>query len=193
VAFLLQVFEEKQMQIVKNVTEIYQPPEPPRKEDGSQFEFEMLADGGNSRVYADTPEELLGYLIPGYEALDGVEHLTSRILFANTAAVALQAYAVSEADVELPEEERRTLEAPRDVPPQVAVWESEVPLVLVTTYYQPQGDLPRPTGRALGIGEEGGNLIWLDPIGETELIFSLAQAGWVGLNVRNGTAPAPDL
>jgi len=181
------------MQIVKNVTVIDQPPEPPRKEDGSQFEFEMLADGGNSRVYGDTPEELLGYLIPGYEALDGVDQLTSRILFANTAAVALQAYAVSDADVELTEEERRTLEAPRDVPPQVAVWESEIPLVLVSTYYQPQGALSRPTGRALGIGEEGGNLIWLDPIGDIELIFSLAQAGWVNLNVRNGTAsPEPE-
>jgi len=180
------------MQIVKNVTVIDQPPEPPRKEDGSQFEFEMLADGGNSRVYADTSEELLGYLIPGYEALDEVEQLTSRILYANTAAVALQAYAVSEADVELTEEERAILEAPRDVPPQVVVWESEVPLVLVTTYYQPQGDLPRPTGRALGIGEEGANLIWLDPIGETELIFSLAQAGWINLNVRNSeNSPEP--
>jgi len=122
VAFLLQVFEEKQMQIIKNVTLIDQPPEPPRKEDGSQFEFEMLADGGNTRVYADTPEELLGYLIPGYEALDEVEQLTSRLLYASTAAVALQACAVSGVDVELTEEERRTLEAPRDVPPQVAVW-----------------------------------------------------------------------
>jgi len=184
------------MQIVKNVTEIYQPPKSPQKEDGSQFEFEMLADGGNSRVYADTPEELLGYLIPGYEALDEVGHLTSRILYANTAAVALQAYAVSDADVELTEEERRTLEAPRDVPPQVAVWESEIPLVLVSTYYQPLGDLPRPIGRALGIGEEGGNLIWLDPSGDIELIFSLAQAGWINLNVRNSAAsqePAPEL
>ena len=174
------------MQIVKNVTVMYQPPEPPRKEDGSQFEFEMLADGGNNRVYADTPEELLGYLIPGYEALDGVEQLTSRLLYASTAAVAVQAYTVSGVAVELTEEERRILEAPRDVPPQVTLWESEVPLVLVTTYYHPQGDLPRPTGRALGIGEEGGNLIWLDPVGETELILSLAQAGWINLNVRNG-------
>jgi hypothetical protein len=122
----------------------------------------MLADGGNSRVYADTPEELLGYLIPGYEAAGEVEQLTSRILFANTAAVALQAYAVSDADVELTEEERRALEAPREVSPQVAVWESEIPLVLVTTYYQPQGALPCPSGKALCTGEEGGNLIWLD-------------------------------
>jgi len=184
------------MQIIKNVTEMYQPPEPPRKEDGSQFEFEMLADGGNSRVYADTPEEFLGYLIPGYEAAGEVEQLTSRILYANTAAVALQAYAVSDADVELTEEERRILEAPRDVPPQVTMWESEIPLVLVTTYYQPQGVLLRPTGRALGIGEEGGNLSWLDPSGDIELIFSLAQAGWINLNVRNGAASpssAPEL
>jgi len=109
------------MQIVKNVTVIDQPPEPPRKEDGSQFEFEMLADGYNIRVYADTPEELLEYFLPGYLALGEIEQLTSRILYANTAAVALQAYAVSEADVELTEEERRTLEAPRDVPPQVTL------------------------------------------------------------------------
>jgi len=151
----------------------------------------MMVDGDKRRVYGDTPEELLGYFIPGYQLLTSeVERTTERLLYAVTVQVALQALVLSGMEVGMgltpTPAERAILEAPRDVPPQVAVWESEIPLVLISSYYQPAGDLPRPTGL---LGEPGYdepyNLIWLDPGGDMPFLLSLHRAGWLNLAENN--------
>jgi len=130
------------VEVIDNLTEVAEAPTARTKEGGGQYRYEMMVDGGKRRVYADTPEELLGYFILGYQVLtDEVERATARLLCAVTVQVALQALFQSGMEVGMgltpSPAERAILEAPRDVPPQVAVWESEIPLVLVSTYYQP--------------------------------------------------------
>jgi len=179
------------VEVIDNLTEVAEAPTARTKEGGGQYRYEMMVDGGKRRVYGDTPEELLGYFIPGYQLLtDEVERTTERLLYAVTVQVALQALVLSGMEVDqglTPSlEERAVLEAPRDVPPQVTLWESEIPLVLVSTYYQPDGELPRPTGL---LGEPGYdepyNLIWLDPSGDMPFLVSLHQAGWLNLAENN--------
>jgi len=179
------------VEVLDNRTEVAEAPTAPTKEGGGQYRFEMLVDGGKRRVYGDTPEELLGYFIPGYQLLtDEVERATERLLYAVTVQVALQALFQSGMEVGMgltpTPAERAILEAPRDVPPQVTLWESEIPLVLVSSYYQPDGELLRPTGL---LGEPGDdepyNLIWLDPTGDMPFLLSLHRAGWLNLAENN--------
>jgi len=179
------------VEVIDNSTEVAVAPNATVKADGGQYRYEMMVDGDKRRVYGDTPEELLGYFIPGYQLLtDEVERTTARLLYAVTVQVALQALLQSgmEAGMGLTPTpaERAILEAPRDVPPQVTEWESEIPLVLVSSYYQPNGDLPRPTGL---LGEPGDdepyNLIWLDPSGDMPFLLSLHRAGWLDLAENN--------
>lgn len=175
------------MLVVENPIELAEAPDSPVKVGGGQYRYEMIVEDGKRRVYGDSPEELLGYFIPGYQKLtDEVARTTARLLYAVSVQVALQALVLSGTEIVLgltpTSEERAILEAPRDVPPQVTVWESEIPLVLVGSYYQPDGDLPRPTGL---LGEEGNeepyNLIWLDPSGDMPFLLSLHRAGWLNL------------
>ena len=63
------------------------------------------------------------------------------------------------------------------VPPELEVWEADVPLVLVDVYYEPYGPLRRPVGRGRGRGERGSNIIWLSPVDEASLLQFLADAG----------------
>ena len=179
------------VEVVDNRTEVTEAPNAPTKEGGGQYRYEMMVDAGKRRVYGDTPEELLQYFIPGYQLLtDEVERTTARLLYAVTVQVALQALFQSGMEVRMgltpTPAERAILEAPRDVPPQVTEWESEIPLVLVSSYYQPDGELLRPTGL---LGEPGYdepyNLIWLDPSGDMPFLVSLHQAGWLNLAENN--------
>ena len=163
------------------------------------YRYEMLAAGGKYRVYADDMTALCEYLIPSYSALHdkeetSVEKMAARIIYAVGCQVQLQAFLLveSEARGEGPTpQELAVLEAPRDVPPQLEMWESEVPLVLVSTYYEPIGTLPRPEGIPLGMGEPGANLVWLDPMLEFDLLISLHEAGWISLFERNLPATSP--
>jgi hypothetical protein len=156
-------------------------PDVPHRLDGGLYRFEMIFDGGHYRAYADTATELCEALIPGYADVDGdVSQAAARIQCAVRAQVLLQAAAVAEGDLSSCSlEERELLLGPRHVPPAIEVWEAEVPLVLVDTYYHPLGRLPQPRGRARGGGAEGSNLIWLRPGDEAELLTSLADAGVV--------------
>jgi hypothetical protein len=182
------------VQIVGNPTELAEAPTAPVKEGGGQFRYEMITEGGKWRVYADTPVELIGYFIPGYpELTDEVARTTERLLYTVTVQVALQAMVMADMEVQhgiIPTpEELAVLEAPRDVPPQITVWESEIPLVLVESYYQPQGELPRPTGLlAEEDNAEPYNLIWLDPGGDMPLLLSLHRVGWLHLSENNNFA-----
>lgn len=94
--------------------------------------------------------------------------------------VQLQAALVTEADLSrCRPDEQALLLGSRHVPPVLEVWEADVPLVLVDTYYEPLGALPRPRGRPRGGGPEDSNVIWLRPADEAELLASLADAGVV--------------
>ena len=158
--------------------------EAPRRPDGGLYRFEMIYDGLKYRAYADTATELCGLLIPGYAELEhDTEQAAARIQFAVGMQVQLQAAIATEADLEAcSPAERELLLGPRHVPPAVASWEADVPLVLVDVFYEPVGELPRPAGRPRGGGEP--NLIWLRPSDEVELLSSLHRAGLVVLAVQ---------
>ena len=154
-------------------------PTVPHRPDGTLYRFEMIFDGGRYRAYADTATELCEQLIDGYADLDDdVAQAAARIQHAVRAQVLLQAAIVAEADLSgCSSQERELLLGPRHVPPQLEVWEAEVPLVLVDSYYEPLGRLPQPRGRPRNGGTEDSNLIWLRPGDEAELLTSLADAG----------------
>jgi hypothetical protein len=137
-----------------------------------------------------------------------------RLRYAVGVQVQLQSFILSEVEEgdDVTDEEWAVLEAPRDVPPQIEVWECPVPLVLVESYYEPDGDLPRPKGLprtptpqetrtgngATGSSDEGNdldladdsNLIWLNPLTELDLLESLHRCGYVTLAMANSSRPA---
>jgi len=250
--------------VVRNPSQNGKLPLPPRHEDGTVYPFEMICEGGKYRVYADTPTELCGVLIPDYATLytpgvpslptattnaaaaqdagdgdklveekatqarleagvgagagalnpDGitVAALALRIRYAVTCQVQLQTLILAslsaEEEATLTPAELQVLYAPRDVPPNLKVWESHlVPLVLVSSYYAPLGPLPCPVGKALetpdqkrakagAAGAAGSaadtdtasplwNIIWLEPLDEVEFLYSLHEAGLITLSKHN--------
>ena len=156
-------------------------PDIPRRPEGGLYRFEMIFDSGRYRAYADTVTELCEQLIDRYAALDDdVAQAAARIQHAVRVQVQLQAALVAEADLSrCSPEEQELLLGSRHVPPVLEVWEAHVPLVLVDTYYEPLGQLPRPQGRPRSGGLAGSNLIWLRPGDEADLLTSLADAGVV--------------
>jgi hypothetical protein len=158
-------------------------PEVPVKADGSHFRFELIHAAGKYRTYADNAGELCAALIEEYPAGNALEAAAARIRYAVGVQVSLQAVIDAEADLSsCTPSERELLLGSRHVPPELDMWEADVPLILVDTYYWPLGELRRPEGRPRGGGGPATNLIWLSPATEESLVRSLAQAGEVALS-----------
>lgn len=168
----------------RNASSAATPLDPPTKEDGSNYVFEMIYDGGSWRGYADTPAELMEGLIPEYpELVSPKEKAAARIRLALRLQVQLQAVlAASEEFGQCTPEQQQAILAPRDTPPVVSHWDAPVPLVLVTTFYKPAGRLPRPEGPE-------GALIWIEPDDEWSLLVSLHQAGVIHVAAEQGALP----
>jgi hypothetical protein len=157
---------------------------PPTRPDGTLYRFELIYDGGRWRGYADTTDELAAAIIPGYPDLDPARQSEARLAYAVRTQVVLQAQL--NVDIGLDgcrEEEKELLLGDRSVPPAPDVWTAPVPLVLVTSFYAPAGDLAAPVGA-------GGppNLVWIDPTSADTLIRSLSRAGAVRLNQADDSA-----
>jgi len=162
------------------------PVEVPHHDDGSAFRFEMICDEAARRVYADTWTELVEALITGYADVSSAEEADeTRLLYAVRVQVELQA-AINAGAVEykFSDEESNVLLGDRHDQPRIGMWTSEIPLVLVTSYYEPFGELDRPVGRP-PVGDADSNLIWLDPTDEQTLIETVAGAGIVELAESN--------
>jgi hypothetical protein len=151
----------------------------------------MIFGGWGYRAYADTAAELCEALIPGYGELgDDTARLKARIVHAVTEQVQLQASINVESDPQASTEaHREVLVGPRHIQPAIARWDCDVPLVLVDIYYEPQGDLPRPVGKAGKAGEADANLIWLSPATEEGYLRSLARAGVIALGDLGAARP----
>jgi hypothetical protein len=167
---------------IPNSTTAGPPPVPPVRGDGQPYEFELICDGW--RGYAETWEELAGLLIDGYDQAGSDEgRLEARLRYAADVQVPLQAgFAASGALDGCGEEERAVLLGARDEPPRLPSWQAPVPLVLVTSFYAPAGQLPRP--QAAGDGE----IIWIDPQTAESLLRSLHAAGWIAVSARSAAA-----
>lgn len=157
----------------------------PTKPDGSFYRFEMLIDNGWSRVYSDSSHELLEHLIPGYSDMSTKDRLVARIVHATTTQTQLQAIINSSyISTERTPDEDAILNGDRREPPEVDIWECDVPLVLVDAYYAPYTERLIPIS---GYGDvvNPPNIWWLrpahDPLG---YLMSLNRFGVVVLNIN---------
>ncbi|WP_049570417.1 hypothetical protein [Nonomuraea sp. SBT364] len=157
--------------IIRNTSSAEPAPAAPVKADGRPYRFEMIHAGGARRGYADDPAELIDMLIP-----EPPEDGTARVRLALDMQVRLQAELAAGRSLDAcTEAERAVLLGPRHEPPAPARWTAPIPLVLVSTFYQPTGALPRPSGPA-------DLQIWLDPADDWTLLTSLHAAGLITVN-----------
>jgi hypothetical protein len=170
--------------VIPNSTEVDQPPPAPTHPDGHPYRFELIYAGGRLRGYADQPAALVEALSgqPGYPELDDPARYGVRLRAAVDAQVRLQAELNETHGLEgCTPEEAEVLTGARDVPPQLTEWSSGVPLVLVDGFYEPEGDLPRPTSTVADVADPP-NLVWLRTSSDLELLESLHQAGYLQLH-----------
>lgn len=150
----------------------------PVREDGTLYRYELVYAGHTRRVYADTIETLVDVLIPGYLTMTEQQRWEARLAYTTRAQVITQAgLNTTDAFARLPMVERTILQGPRHEQPVVATWDCPVPLVLITSYYQPAGPSPRPV-REQGMAP---NVIWLDPSDETTFLTSLHDIAVISL------------
>ncbi len=177
------------------------PPEPPLSKTGRPYRYELTYNGDHRRAYADTLSELCGALIEGYDSDaitqrlvdedvpdDQLEALVTgeldelRIVHAVGVQVRLQAEINAQAPIDqLPSDQLELLRGDRVTQPSIGHWDSDVPLVLSAHDYQPDGDIPRPTG----------DIIWLDPRDESTYIQTLEAAGLIRLAEAIDTTEVP--
>lgn len=154
----------------------------PLRHDNTPYRYEMIFDGGKSRAYADTADELLGVLITGYETMSQDQQLVARIEHAVRTQATLQARINAAHDLsQCSPDELVVLRGHRNTPPEVEVWTCPVPLVLVDVFYKPIGNLPRPSSGIVDV-EQPPNLLWLSPTEPYDFLVSLHEAEVIILN-----------
>jgi len=157
-------------------------PDPPVRPDGGLYAFSLCYDAGKWRAYADTAAELLDVLIPGYLEADPQGRLELRLAYAVRCQVTLQA-AVVASNPDLMQRctpaQQELLLSSRATPPLAEDWGAPLPLFLVTSFHTPIGLTPQPT--TSGVGE----VLWIDPSTEHELLGSLHAAGMVFMAARD--------
>lgn len=158
-------------------------PETPVKPDGSPYRFEMLFNALVDRAYADSPAELLECMIPRYTRMTEAERLAARMKHASRTQTTVQAdinWAHDNLAGCTPEEQVILLSS-RSLPPDIAEWSCEVPIVLIDVFYAPHGALPAPVSTLADVTNPP-NILWLRPSGEHEYLFSLADVALIELN-----------
>lgn len=166
--------------VMKNNHEGDGPILPPTHENGSSYAYCMYFNGDAEVVFADTQDELLETLIPGYGAMSEDDKDVARILLASAAAAQVQAEILMDVDPDsVTPEEWATLVARRDVSqPRADWWSSVVPLVVVETGYQPYTDVPRPAS-SLSSTQDAENLWFVRPVEEEDFLVSLHEIGYI--------------
>lgn len=162
-------------------------PQPPTHPNGRPYRFEMIFEDGAVRAYADEPADLVAELIDGYRRLiSPVDRGEARIRYAVDAQVAVQAAVLNEYSIQgCTEAEQALLLGSRDQPPAPEVWRAPVPLILVTSFYQPVRPLARPRA------EQPGQIWWIDPGDDVNLLSSLHRLGVITLHTAT-PPPAAD-
>ena len=171
-------------EIVKN---IYQSSDDsllaPVKDDGKGYRYAMYYNGFADAAFADSHEELLSVLLPGYIAKDEATRMDARIILGQNVASQIQAEILAEVtDEDLTNEEFAILTTPRGLrQPTVRFWKSEVPFVAVETSYAPYTAVPKPAS-TLSDGEyDAPNLWWIRPVDEEDFLVSLHEVGHIRL------------
>ncbi len=148
---------------------------------GDPYTFELIYDGGNSRTYAHQLSDLLEALVPGYGQLDAAQQWHARLRLAIDQQTLMQALLAVAYDFnDCSPAARAIVGGGRAHQPQVDTWDEPVPLILIETYYEPAGQLPRPRP----LDGRDPNVIWIDPSDSESLLLSLHGCGAVTINVR---------
>jgi hypothetical protein len=171
--------------ILKNNAEGDGPILPPTKEDGTGYGYCLYFNNDAEVAFADSPDELLDALIPGYSAdVDNQDFL--RIRLAQNAAAQTQAEILFGVDPSTVDETTwATLTSPRNVSqPRADWWTSAIPLVVVETGYEPYTSVPRPASAIADGLADAPNLWFLRPGEEEDFLVSLHEVGYVRL-MRN--------
>jgi len=152
-----------------------QPAQPLRT--AASYPVEVVHD--TWRYCADAPEEILDLLIDGYaNQADEQERLQARLKIALQARAMVQTLLnAGELFDQGTDEETRVLLDRSDAPPTVAEWRCAIPLVLITIFYQPIGELPQPRTSAPG------QVWWIDPSTAQSLLETLHQVRWLDLTL----------
>ncbi|WP_460355642.1 hypothetical protein [Actinoallomurus acanthiterrae] len=139
----------------------------------------MIYAGGSLRGYADAVVELIEMLIPAYTALaNDDERAAARLRLTLDVQVRLQARLAAGGMLQdCTPEQRALILGRRDVQPSPLRWDAPVPLVLITSFYEPVGSAARPEGPA-------DRQIWLDPSTDWTLLTSLHAAGAIHVGAR---------
>jgi hypothetical protein len=156
---------------------------PPLREDGRGYRYCMYFNGDAEAAFADSHEELLSVLVPGYVQMEEMDADVARIRLAQVVAAQIQAEVLAEVDpATVSEQEWAILNAPRSLKqPEVGLWRSEVPLVVVETAYAPYTDVQPPvSGLSDGI-DDAPNLWWIRPTEDEDFLFSLHEVGYIRL------------
>lgn len=176
-------------------------PAPATKEDGSGYAWRMFFDNGQRIADADTLPEIIDVLIPGYaEFTTFDEKFTARFELAKRVQMLARSSILSTLSNEVLENVKDweygilawdkfddpygwgdgSLEPNVDYDPNVLdVWSSDVPLVLINTFYQPFTDIATPLSPYGEISGLVKNLIWLKPSDELEFLRSLSRIGYI--------------
>lgn len=149
----------------------------PEHPDGQIWLFAMPVNG--SVVFADSATSVIDFLIPGYEELDDDEALHVRVGHAASTAAVVQTAMIEsaiESGFDLAAQSEAALTAlltDKDIPVDGGPFDLDVPVVLVSTLYEPFTSRPKV----------GGNIVWLDPSDELTYLRSLAGAEVITLLV----------
>lgn len=175
-------------------------PAPEVKDDGSNYPWRMFFENDQRIVDADTTEELLDYLIPGYIGLDAEARKAARLDLARQVQALARATIVAGLDEDavkgLADWEWDVLTYGDEVntdpygwgdgsgtlgeldEERVDEWNSSVPLVLIETNYTPYTDVIPPLSSE-GDYQEVKNIIWLRPESEEGFLHSLSRIGYI--------------
>lgn len=161
----------------------------PTRPDGSYYRYEMVCDGGWTRLYDDSVTGLMNHLIPGYTDLDDHAQLAARVRHAVDMQVTLQARLnVFFAASPRTREEQAILYGARHVQPTILEWGCTVPLVLIDVFYEPYASLYRPASTLADVAFPQ-NLWWLNPAeGDLEYLRSLHATSAIDLHVAKDVA-----
>lgn len=154
----------------------------PTKESGEYYKFELIDSSAWARVYSDNINELFEYLIPNYSG-----KYVERLNHAISTQVQIQAQLLSfYLDADVTDEEYEVLVGPRHQQPTMQTWTSQVPLVLIDSFYQPYTTIPAPVGNFI---EKDDNILWIQ-VGGSELAYlkSLDYLGVIQFNILQNEA-----
>ena len=157
----------------------------PTRPDGSAYAFCAYINADVDVVFADSYQEILEVLIPGYAQLSGADAARARIALAQAVAAQVQGAILAQASedgIEPTDEEWAVLAAPRDQPqPRADWWTCPIPLVAVETSYEPFTQVPRPASGLAAGADPAENLWWIRPGEDEEFLRSLHEVGWLRL------------